>query len=67
MEFEKKGKKFSFGFGTADTAGTGSLSDMKKAPDDSYESRILKNFRKTKNLTESAKMMVKYMKLMNKR
>ncbi len=67
MEFEKKGKKFSFGFGTADTVGMGNLSDMKKAPDDLYESKILKNFRKAKNATKSAEITVKFMKLINKR
>ncbi|MDE5620091.1 MAG: hypothetical protein K2I80_06175 [Ruminococcus sp.] len=65
MEIEKKSKNFSFGFGTARTAGTGSLSEMKKS--DSYESRIIENFRKRKNITEkSVKLIAKYIKLKNK-
>lgn len=31
MEYEKTGEKFSFGIGTAKIAGTGKLSDSKKA------------------------------------
>ena len=58
MEIEKKGKSFSFGFGTARTAGTGSLSEMKKS--DSYESKMIEDFRKKKNMTESVKLIAKY-------
>lgn len=66
MEIEKKGKNFSFGFGTVDTVGTGNLSDMKKCEYDSYESKILKSFGKRKTLTKSVRLIAKYVKFKNK-
>ncbi len=58
MEIEKKGKNFSFGFGTAYTAGTGSLSDMKKT--DSEESKMIERFRQRKKLKKNIKLIVKH-------
>ena len=66
MEYEKNTGKFSFGFGTVNTAGTGNLSDMKKCETDSYESKMIGNLRKKKTLTKSLRLIAKYMKLKNK-
>ncbi len=67
MEIEKKGKNFSFGFGTAHTAGTGSLSEMKKSDSDSYENKLIEDFRKREKLTKkSAELIAKYIKLKNR-